>query len=93
MAAEQDLRLLEDARWDPERECVEVTAFAIGADGPRYLRCIVSLEALETLVATPSPLDPLRLLRDFEARIAAAAGRKAAAGVSEVVVTARDLRK
>lgn len=91
MAGAPDIRLLEDARWDPERECVEVTAFVSGPQGPRYLRCAVSREALDSLVDTPSPADPLRLLRDFEGKIAAAIGRKTAAETPEVVVTARDL--
>jgi hypothetical protein len=92
MAARPEVTLLEDGRWDPERECVEVTALVTGEGAPRYVPCAVTLEALESRVTTPSPADPLRLLRDFEPEVAAAVARKAATQAPEIVITSRDIR-
>lgn len=86
-----DVRLLEDARWDSERACVEVTALVSDADGSRQVTCVITLEALESRVSTPSPVDPLRLVRDFEGEIAAAVSRRLSRGAREVAITGRDL--
>lgn len=91
MTANPDVRLLEDARWDPERACVEVTALVSDAGGSHRVACTVTLEALESRVATPSPADPLRLLRDLEAQVAAAIARRLSRGADAVAITSRDL--
>ncbi|WP_161958786.1 DUF1488 family protein [Ferruginivarius sediminum] len=93
MAAQPEVTLLEDARWDAERECVVVTALVAGEGAPRYVPCAVSLEALESRVTTPSPADPLRLLRDFETEVATAVARKVSAQAPEIVITSRDLKR
>lgn len=93
-----DLSFADDARWDGERECVEVTAVLHDPGGARRFACAISLEALESLVQLPSRPNPLRLFRDFEPRLAEVAARKAVAqvraggDVGEVVVTGRDLK-
>jgi len=84
--------LLDDAVWNEERACVEVTARVHGHGGARELPMAVSGEALERLVRTPGRPDPLRLLRDFERDICSAAARQLERDPPELVVTARDLR-
>lgn len=87
-----DIELLDDATWNAEREAVEVTAI-VKAPGPqRRVLCVVAQEALDELVRAPAPLNPVRLVSDFETRIAAAAARRVDLRSPEVVLSRRDFR-
>ncbi|SDG09454.1 hypothetical protein SAMN05216241_105111 [Limimonas halophila] len=83
--------LMDDAGWNEERGCVELTAMVRDDRGSRQLPVAVSAEALERKVRTPSRPDPLRLVRDFDREIAQAVERRLAGNPPEVVLTARDL--
>jgi hypothetical protein len=90
---DEAVSFLDDARWNPERECVEVTARLRLSDRERHVPCAVTREALESLVQTGSTLDPLRLFSDFEPRLSRAAAQRFDARLPEIALTARDLRR
>lgn len=93
MSLGSDVVFLDDAAWNAERECVEVTALVAPPGGcERRIRCAVSWEALESGVRLASPGDPLRLFRDLETRVAQVVARKLRPNDPEVVVTRRDIR-
>ena len=86
-----ELRFLDDARWNPERECVEATALIAGMDGEMRVTCAVAREALEGLVRASGHLDPIRLFRDFEGTLARIAGQRHDPRIGEIVITGRDI--
>lgn len=90
MADRNEVVFLEDARWNAEREAVEVTAVAHVAGGERRIPCAIAREAIENMVRLPSPPEPLRMFRDFEAQFARIVARKLRTNLPEVVVTRRD---
>lgn len=94
---EDDVRervtLLEDARWNGERECVEVTALIHETGGSWKVRCAITREALEARARMRVPVDPVRLARDFASEIEGAISRKIAGFPPEVAITTRDLQR
>lgn len=91
------VRFLEDARWNGERDCVEVTALIEQGGASRQVPCAVTEDALAALVRGPGPQNPLRVFSDFEATLAQAATRHLPPGGSgrpqppEIAITRRDL--
>lgn len=91
MATAKDIVFADDARWNAERECVEVTAIVRLGGGERRIPCAIAREALEHLVRLPSPADPLRLFRDFESALGQIVARKVGPATPEIAVTRRDV--
>jgi hypothetical protein len=93
MSGSNTVHFRDDARWDGERDCVEVTA-VVRESGREYrVPCAITREALETLVDTDAPLDPLRLFRDFEGRLESVVAGKARGRPPEIAVTRRDMKR
>lgn len=82
---------LDDATWNDEREAVEVTAIVASEGAQRRVTCVISKEALDSLVRTPSALPLLRVFRDFESGLAKVAARRQDNRADEVVITRRDV--
>ncbi len=93
MSASHSVHFRDDARWNDERDCVEVTAVVREAGQEYRVPCAISREALETTVDIDAPLDPLRLFRDFEGRMESVVAGKARGRPPEIAVTRRDMRR
>jgi len=86
-----EVRFLDDARWNAERDCVEVTAVVAGDQGNWRATCAITEDALGTLVRLSGTADPVRVFRDLEPQLARAAARIARAPTPELVLTRHDI--
>ena len=86
-----DLRFLDDARWNPERDCVEVTAEVSNEAGVWQTTCVITEDALGALVRLSGTADPVRVFHDVEPRLARAAARVARTPIPEIALTRREI--